>query len=1180
MPTQFFYHMKKKLPYYFLGLLALTGFSLHAQEYQQMPIASGLNADVIANGTGTAVSSTSIDIDGVNYNYVATDYKLTPTSTPITYGVPVNGLINSIATATPGLSFQLASLSANNSLRLSSTTPSGTIVFTTPKAVQTLYMLSVTGSGAGTVSVLVTFTDGTTQNFTGISVPDWYDATNPPPAIQGIGRINRNTNALESSANNPRMYQVPLAISTANQSKLVEEVHITRTSTGTGIVNVFAFSASVTPACPSPTGLSAVSSPTGGTVNWTAASATPSAGYDYYISTTNTTPTASTTPTGNVTNTQTSTSFTGLPTGVQHYVWIRSNCGGTTGSWVQTTFTTGQITATYTAGDLSSLYNTTPTTSSTTTCPATLSITVPAGYQVASANVVYNMTAQAGAWMSEQRSLIRCITTGTSEAAVAQTSEDLDQGGTNIYNRALTIANGAAGTVQFEMRAWRTWGGSDCNTTYNKIDNNTWKITVTYAPIPCTGPLAAPTVVDQAACPATTMGELVISGVPGAYFNWYTTPTGGTPVATTALATAGTYYVAQATGSTCESPRVEVEVTINNVPLPTAAAQTHCSTDTVADLEATGQTGATFKWYTAATGGTALESDTVLIAGTYYVSQVVGGCEGLRTSSAVTLNTTPAPAAEPQTLCLGGTIADLELSTATGPVKWYSLPVGGNELPGTLLVTNYTYYATQTLNGCESARTPIPVTAILTPPPGITPQTVCTGATISELVVVPVFGATVNWYQGTTPIDESHVIGEGPYFVTQSLSGCESSPPTPVTIIMNIVPAPEAGEEQVFCTVSTVADLTAMPVEDGEIHWYATVDSEEPLTDDTAIATGSYFVSQTFEGCESERTEIAVMVTTSPVGAPVIEPAYTACGGSTLADLPVTLADGGTANWYATADSTEPLDAESEVEAVSYFVSQTVDGCESVRTEVAVTVNTIPVPVTEVATTLCEGSTIEDLFITTETGATVNWYLTADGTTPLTAETQLESGVYYASQTLNGCESERNDTEVVINDAPNAPTGNATQEFTAGQTVADLEIVLATGAEANWYIMNDEEEFVSIPDTTELVDGTMYYVRQTLNGCESLSYITIIAEEALSTIQFEKNGFSVYPNPTDADITVTANENISEIAIYTLLGQKVIDQKTNGLTAKVNVSALSEGNYILQITTENGKTNTAKIVKR
>src|SRR5690606_5975028 len=99
------------------------------------------------------------------------------------------------------------------------------------------------------------------------------------------------------------------------------------------------------------------------------------------------------------------------------------------------------------------------------------------------------------------------------------------------------------------------------------------------------------------------------------------------------------------------------------------------------------------------------------------------------------------------------------------------------------------------------------------------------------------------------------------------------------------------------------------------------------------------------------------------------------------------------------------------------------------------------------------------------------------------------------------------------NDAPNAPTGNATQEFTAGQTVADLEIVLATGAEANWYIMNDEEEFVSIPDTTELVDGTMYYVRQTLNGCESLSYITIIAEEALSTIQFEKNGFSVYPNP-------------------------------------------------------------------
>ena len=60
--------MKKKLRFLACCFLFAFGHSVQAQDYQAIPIASGLNADVIANEVGPAASSTSIDIDGVNYN--------------------------------------------------------------------------------------------------------------------------------------------------------------------------------------------------------------------------------------------------------------------------------------------------------------------------------------------------------------------------------------------------------------------------------------------------------------------------------------------------------------------------------------------------------------------------------------------------------------------------------------------------------------------------------------------------------------------------------------------------------------------------------------------------------------------------------------------------------------------------------------------------------------------------------------------------------------------------------------------------------------------------------------------------------------------------------------------------------------------------------------------------------
>ncbi|MFD2601426.1 Ig-like domain-containing protein [Flavobacterium suzhouense] len=1240
--------MTRKLPNLILGLMTLFAVgTTTAQEYQTMPIASGLNADVIANGVGSALSSTSIDIDGVNYNYVATDFKATASSTAITYGVPANGLINSIVTATPGLSYQLAPLSGNNSLRLATGTTSGTIAFTTPMAVNTLYMLGVTGSGSGTVTAVVNFSDATSQTFTSVSVPDWYDATNPPPAIQGIGRINRQTNGLESSTTNPRMYQITLAISPANQSKLVQSVTVTKTSTGGEVVNIFAFSADVYTSCPSPTNLTYASTTDGAVINWTAPASAPSSGYEYYTSASATPPTASTTPTGSVAAGVTTKTLTGFAIGSSYYFWIRSNCGATKGFWKQIVFTPGQIVLTYTAGDLNSEYNTAPTLTTVPTCPANLTATIPPGFKIASVATSYNYTSQGGLFMSEQRSILACTTNNTTEASIATSTGN---GGTAIYNRTgISIANDLEGTVAFQLRVWRVWGGSGCNVTYGKIDNNTWKVTINLAYATCTTP-ATPTAANQNICPQATMGDLTVGGISGAVYKFYTAPTGGTAIASTAAVSNGTFYVSQTIG-TCESARsAAFTVTLAPTALPTAAPQTLCGGSTVANLTTT--SGVNIKWYTAETGGTALAATTALATGNYYVSQTVGGCESARATVAISVTTIAPPTVAAQTFCAGSgaTVANLVATgEANGTIKWYASETATVTLAPTTVLGTGTYYVSQTVGVCESIKVSCQVTIASVVSPVIPAQQLCSGATVANLPTNPNISITYKWYAtstSTTPLTSDTVLATGTYYVTQTIAVCESAKST-VQVTINTV-TPPVVEDQEFCAGATVADLQATPAAGNTIKWYASETSTTALTATTALATGTYYVSQSINGCESSKDAVAVVVFDA-VAAPVTAPQLI-CFGSTLADVPVTAEEGATLTWYASATATASLDASTPVitgttyyvsqtvgncegarasitvtlnsiaapaaqnfaicnsslfaelpveglpdatfnwyssqtstvqlvglvSAGTFYVSQTVDGCESPRTAATIALTNVPTPFPAAEQTFCGEAFVADLEAGATAGYTVNWYSpTGD---PVTPNDVLVSGQYTVTQTMGECESIAATVDVVVTTMPDAPVGPADQDYENGQTAGDLEVEFIAGATVQWYFL-DEDVWIEIPATTPLIDGAVYGVTQTVGDCES-EVLAITVNIVLGADDFALANLVIYPNPSSDIMNIEGRENITELSVYNLLGQKVLYQKVNATSTQINISSLPSATYLLMATGANGGTATFKIVKQ
>jgi hypothetical protein len=144
-----------------------------------------------------------------------------------------------------------------------------------------------------------------------------------------------------------------------------------------------------------------------------------------------------------------------------------------------------QTSATYTAADIPTAAGAFDMTCNGPVFP--LDINIPAGDFVFSVDVAYDITAQGGAWMSEQRSQIFCQDTGNDEGGDFNGTGG-NSAGTESYSRTgLIFANGvdADGVLTFELRAWRTWpGGSACDMQYQFIPTGTWTVVVNHGPPP------------------------------------------------------------------------------------------------------------------------------------------------------------------------------------------------------------------------------------------------------------------------------------------------------------------------------------------------------------------------------------------------------------------------------------------------------------------------------------------------------------------------------------------------------------------------------------------------------------------------------------------------------------------------------------------------------------------------
>ena len=108
-----------------------------------------------------------------------------------------------------------------------------------------------------------------------------------------------------------------------------------------------------------------------------------------------------------------------------------------------------------------------------------------------------------------------------------------------------------------------------------------------------------------------------------------------------------------------------------------------------------------------------------------------------------------------------------------------------------------------------------------------------------------------------------------------------------------------------------------------------------------------------------------------------------------------------------------------------------------------------------------------------------------------------------------------------------------------------------------------------------------YWVMTTHNGCMQKTYYNV--PTGVTDVNAGFTGIRVYPNPTSADINVEVSTNINgnniQVEVLNMLGQKVTTVAAENHNAKINVSSLPSGVYLVDCYRDGVKIGAARFVK-
>ena len=315
--------------------------------------------------------------------------------------------------------------------------------------------------------------------------------------------------------------------------------------------------------------------------------------------------------------------------------------------------------------------------------------------------------------------------------------------------------------------------------------------------------------------------------------------------------------------------------------------------------------------------------------------------------------------------------------------------------------------------------------------------------------------------------------------------------------------------------------------------WSATTISGTPTTT-TTIATGI-----------SGFGNFAIGKGNAP-DAPTAE-AQSFCSSSTVANL---VATGTSINWYSSDTSTTALSSTTVLTTGNYYASQTVNGVESTRTVVAITVNTTSAP-TALAQTFCNAATVADL---TATGSNLNWYANLSGGTALTASTALATATYYVSQTVNSCESTRTLVVVTVNPTSVAGSASATSATVCSGSGTTIYLSGNTGT-IQWQSSLDNSAFANLLGQTAST-----YTATNLTA--TTYYRAVVTSGVCSSVSTSSVTISITPDISSAVLSTISGPATATVGANITLSISIVPGATSyvwDLPSGMSISSISNG---------------------
>jgi len=104
-------------------------------------------------------------------------------------------------------------------------------------------------------------------------------------------------------------------------------------------------------------------------------------------------------------------------------------------------------------------------------------------------------------------------------------------------------------------------------------------------------------------------------------------------------------------------------------------------------------------------------------------------------------------------------------------------------------------------------------------------------------------------------------------------------------------------------------------------------------------------------------------------------------------------------------------------------------------------------------------------------------------------------------------------------------------------------------------------------------------VNATSGETVDFSAITISAASTLTTQDFEKASISIYPNPVSSELSIVSDMKVESVKVLDLMGRTVLS-KIQMVAPVLNVGGLQKGVYMIELSNENGKSQTKKFIKK